>query len=196
MSYKKVLLAGALGIGLLSGPQAMAAEDDGPEVTFTSQAQTALADGSVCVAGGETEDFVDSKSVVLVKKNGAVRQRIALPLPDPNYSDARAMACLQKGEALYVVEELDTSSIMTDKRTLLFVDRIEHGRLQKRVMLPVRYSGQNFGVARVGARPSAFMWDAAGQLVVSGKVYRDALGGKPGKAFTVKLQADLTVAKS
>lgn len=189
------MLAAAVCAGLLSGQQAMAAENEGPEVTFTSLGQTALADGSVCVAGGETEDFVDSKSVVLVKKNGAVRQRIALPLPDPNYSDGRAMACLQKGAALYVVEELDTSSIMTDKRTLLFVDRIEHGRLQKRVMLPVRYSSQNFGVARVGEGPAAFMWDGAGQLVVRGKVYRDAMGGKPGKAFSVKLQADLTVAK-
>ncbi|WP_434630642.1 hypothetical protein [Chromobacterium sp. CV08] len=189
------LLIGLAVAGSLGAQHAAAEQDDEADAVFTASRQTPLADGSVCVAGGETIDGVDGRAVLLMKRGGTVRQRVKLPLPDPDYSDASAVGCLQLGSVWYAVEELDTSSFVSDKRVLLFVDRIERGRLVKRVMLPVRYAGQNFGVARVERGKAGFALDAAGRLVVSGKVYPDALGGSKGKPFAVRLTPDLAVLK-
>ncbi|AUH52664.1 hypothetical protein CXB49_18645 [Chromobacterium sp. ATCC 53434] len=189
------MLVGLAIAGSLGAQHAVAEQDDEAEAVFTASRQTPLADGGVCVAGGEAIDGVDSRAVLLVKKGAAVRQRIKLPLPDPDYSGASAVGCLQLGSAWYAVEELDTSSFVSDKQVLLFVDRIERGRLVKRVMLPVRYAGQNSGVARVERGKAGFALDAAGRLLVSGKVYPDALGGSQGKPFVVRLTPDLTVLK-
>lgn len=167
-----------------------------PPANVDVYATAAAGEGQQCLAGAAADrDGMHERPVVyLAKAGGGFLWHAQLPIPH-DYYQGRATHCAVRGNAVYVLVQMDTDSQQSTSQTLLRV--VELDRKRGAIL-----ASRDLAVPGVSSAYSAWVDEggghfgfAGGKLVISGAYElmseRDNPTGRAPASFTVALAADL-----